>query len=573
VNGSIVGVNPLLGPLQNNGGPTLTHALLTGSPAINAGNNCVLTENGCGDGNLAMPTDQRGFGRVGVVDIGAFERQSLRSDTSRSNELCVGDEWRTVQSSSQYSNAFPATAIINGDRKGLNWGSGGGWNDNTAGVYPDFLQIDFSGTKTIDEVDVFTIQDNYASPVEPTVTDSFSQYGITSFEIQYWNGSGWVTVQGGSVSNNNKVWTKVSFDPVETSAVRVLVNGSLAGYSRIVEVEAWGSLAEPPSPEGSNVALSHNGGVASASSEYSSSFPITAINNGDRAGVNWGASGGWNDSSAGIYPDTAQVEFNGTKTIDEIDVFTIQDNFGSPSQPTEGMTFNQYGITAFDIQYWSGSDWLTVPGGSITANNKVWTKVTFTPVETTKIRVLVNNSLAGYSRIVEIEAWTVGGAPTPTRTNFALASNGGLTSAPTEYSSAFPVAAANNGDRKGLNWGSGGGWNDNTNGVYPDFLQIDFNGTKTIDEVDVFTIQDNFSSPSEPTLADIFGQYGVTSFDIQYWNGSAWVTVPGGSVTGNNKVWTQVSFSAITTDKIRVQVNNSLAGYSRLVEVEAFGSP
>ena len=84
-------------------------------------------------------------------------------------------------------------------------------------------------------------------------------------------------------------------------------------------------------------------------------------------------------------------------------------------------------------------------------------------------------------------------------------------------------------------------------------------------------VQDNYSNPSEPTLADTFGQYGVTSFDIQYWNGSGWVTVPGGSVTGNNKVWTQVTFSAITTNKIRVQVNNSLASYSRLVEVEAWG--
>ena len=36
--GDIVGVNPRLGPLQNNGGQTPTHALLAGSPAIDAGN-------------------------------------------------------------------------------------------------------------------------------------------------------------------------------------------------------------------------------------------------------------------------------------------------------------------------------------------------------------------------------------------------------------------------------------------------------------------------------------------------------------------------------------------------------
>jgi len=73
VNGNIVGVNPLLGPLANNGGTNMTHALLSGSPAINTGDNCVLTENGCGYSHPALPTDQRGVPRSGSVDIGAFE--------------------------------------------------------------------------------------------------------------------------------------------------------------------------------------------------------------------------------------------------------------------------------------------------------------------------------------------------------------------------------------------------------------------------------------------------------------------------------------------------------------------
>jgi hypothetical protein len=60
--GNQLNVDPLLGPLQNNGGPTLTQALLLGSTAIDAGNDAT-----------APPTDQRGFSRSGVSDIGAFE--------------------------------------------------------------------------------------------------------------------------------------------------------------------------------------------------------------------------------------------------------------------------------------------------------------------------------------------------------------------------------------------------------------------------------------------------------------------------------------------------------------------
>jgi len=64
--------NPMLGPLADNGGPTLTHALLPGSPAIDAGDPAVVA----GVGNTPV-SDQRGSGRVdqGRIDIGSFEVQ------------------------------------------------------------------------------------------------------------------------------------------------------------------------------------------------------------------------------------------------------------------------------------------------------------------------------------------------------------------------------------------------------------------------------------------------------------------------------------------------------------------
>ena len=79
---NITGVDPKLGPLFNNGGPTQTHGLLPGSPALDAGNNANLEQDSVdldNDGNVTelIPFDQRGTGfpRVlnGTVDIGAFE--------------------------------------------------------------------------------------------------------------------------------------------------------------------------------------------------------------------------------------------------------------------------------------------------------------------------------------------------------------------------------------------------------------------------------------------------------------------------------------------------------------------
>src|SRR5213075_3101311 len=88
--GDIVGtdaapINPLISTLANFGGPTLTRALLPGSPALDAGDNCVADVAHCGDATIAqLTTDQRGAGfsrmvdsgdanNTDAVDIGAFE--------------------------------------------------------------------------------------------------------------------------------------------------------------------------------------------------------------------------------------------------------------------------------------------------------------------------------------------------------------------------------------------------------------------------------------------------------------------------------------------------------------------
>ena len=77
--GDQINTDPMLGPLQDNGGPTFTHALLPGSPAVNAGDPNF-------DPNAFAPPllyDQRGpgFPRVvcGRIDIGAFEVQDCTS--------------------------------------------------------------------------------------------------------------------------------------------------------------------------------------------------------------------------------------------------------------------------------------------------------------------------------------------------------------------------------------------------------------------------------------------------------------------------------------------------------------
>lgn len=172
-------------------------------------------------------------------------------------------------------------------------------------------------------------------------------------------------------------------------------------------VEAATATAAAPEPvvfyqQGSvNVAAAANGGTVTASSSYDP-YGLYASNaiNGSRTYTG----SYWNDLTAGGYPDWLQVNFNGTKTINEIDVYFLQDNYATAT-PTESMTFTQMGITAFDVQYWTGSAWATVTGGSVTGNNKVWRKFSFASVNTVAIRVVVNAASDVWSRIVEVEAY------------------------------------------------------------------------------------------------------------------------------------------------------------------------
>ena len=757
--------------------------------------------------------------------------------------------------SSTLNSNYPPSGAINGDRKGLNWGAGGGWNDGTQNAGPDWIEVAFNGLKLIEEVNVFSMQDNYTAPVDPTPTMTFTLWGLRAFEMQYWDGGSWIALPGGVVANNNLVWRQTLFAPITTSKIRVYITAALNGYSRVIEVEAWGvasganappnvaitspaagatftapanvtvvasasdsdgsvqfvdfyadgvligtddvapysvawtnvspgtysltavatdnqgetttsspvqvsvSAANAPptvsitspidgqsfvapatltvsadaadsdgtvasvaffangaaigtatsspfsilwtvltpgtyaltavatdslgttttsapvvvtviaNPNRLNVALATNGGVATASSTLNANYPPAGAINGDRRGLNWGAGGGWNDGTQNASPDWIEVAFNGPKTIDEINVFSMQDNYTSPVEPTPAMTFTLWGLRTFDVQYWTGTAWATVPGGAISNNTLVWRQVTFPALTTSRIRVHITAALNGYSRVIEVEAWGAVAAPPPppvnspptvtltspangamfsepatitvsadasdsdgtiasvaffangspigtsvtnpfsvvwssvaagsytltavatdnlgatatsapvmvtvnqaVRANWARSANGGTATASSTLNGNYPASGAINGDRRGLSWGAGGGWNDGTLNSYPDWIEIAFNGPKTIDEVSVFSMQDGYTNPADPTPTMTFTLWGLRAFEVQYWTGTAWAPIPGASITNNNLVWRRFLVTPVTTSRIRVHITAALNGYSRVIEVEAWGT-
>jgi len=124
--GDLTSVDPLLQPLQDNGGSTPTHALLPGSPAVDAG-----------DGHACPSTDQRGVPRPQgrACDIGAYELvggPAANLAVTKSGSPNPVDSGGTVLYTLMVSNGGPdaATGVVVTDTLPASVVYGGAWGND-----------------------------------------------------------------------------------------------------------------------------------------------------------------------------------------------------------------------------------------------------------------------------------------------------------------------------------------------------------------------------------------------------------------------------------------------------------
>ena len=148
----LLGAEPMLGPLQDNGGPTWTMALLPGSPAIGAGSATIAG---------VTTTDQRGVPRPSNrIDIGAYE--FLFAAANDAISVGWGTQTAALQTAADGLRLLPA-----GRNTDLPW----------LGIYQ--LQVTLSQASRLTPADVTlysAISINYG-PV--TISGSGTSYTIT----------------------------------------------------------------------------------------------------------------------------------------------------------------------------------------------------------------------------------------------------------------------------------------------------------------------------------------------------------------------------------------------------------
>ena len=262
----------------------------------------------------------------------------------------------------------------------------------------------------------------YTAPATVPITVTATESGGTVASVAFF-------ANGGSIGTSTTApfsftWTNVAAGSYTLTAVATDTLGRAGAASSGVSIAVNPAGGFTPT----NVALAANGATAVASSSYGATYAAADAITGNRAGLNWGYGGGW---AANVFPDWLEVDFAAAETIGEVDVFTVQDNHTAPSTPTPTMTFSQYGLQNFEVQYWTGSAWADVPGGAIVNNNLVWRQVTFAPLATSRIRIWVTQAAAGplgsWSCITDVEAWTASGTPAQSPTVSMTSPTGGAT--------------------------------------------------------------------------------------------------------------------------------------------------
>ncbi|MGY4770738.1 PhoD-like phosphatase N-terminal domain-containing protein [Kribbella sp. CWNU-51] len=119
---------------------------------------------------------------------------------------------------------------VDGNSDSAQWGASG-WHDSTKGAFPDTYGVDFLQPTMIGRVVLQTLDSaRYPAAV----------MGIRDFDIQVRTGDTWTTV--GEVRGNVLGKVTVTFGPRAVDAVQLVSRDSNDhGYSRIVELEAYGS--------------------------------------------------------------------------------------------------------------------------------------------------------------------------------------------------------------------------------------------------------------------------------------------------------------------------------------------
>ncbi|MDX2931631.1 discoidin domain-containing protein [Streptomyces ipomoeae] len=283
---------------------------------------------------------------------------------------------------------------------------------------------------------------------------------------------------------------------------------------------------------GATVSASHTGSGAAVSGAvdgYPTNEPF------------WGAGGSANSQ------DWYELNFGTTRTLNEVRLY-FKDS--RPASTTYRAP------SAYTIQYWNGGSWVNAPDQTRSpavprANYNV---VRFPAIDAQRVRVLATNASGAKTGLTEVKVYNRGGAQPP-------ANQAGSATATASYTSPWETVTAVN---DGIDPPSS---NDTVNprwGTWPEsgqqWAELTWPSARTLNKAEVYFFDDDQ------------GIDMPASWKLQYWNGSAYVDVPGASTyTLARNQYNSVAFTATSTTRLRVLLTGNGTNSVGLLEAKVYG--
>jgi hypothetical protein len=259
------------------------------------------------------------------------------------------------------------------------------WTAAGSGNRQDWLVLDFGVERPVETVKLYFLDDT--ATVKPP----------ERYEVQYWRDGAWAEVPGQRrepAQPEGRRANVVTFRPIMTSKVRVVMTHRPGASSGLTELEAWADVSlplPPPSAPARNLAVG-----ATASSSFSAAGDSAGDVNDMRIAFTYYSRNRWTALGSPSRSDWVQLDFGRRRVVGQVDLYFLGDGAGLGAP------------RGFTVQRWDGTQW--VDAQILSRRPEVpaaWdvNSVRIQPVETERIRVVFEHNLPAVTGVTELMVW------------------------------------------------------------------------------------------------------------------------------------------------------------------------
>jgi hypothetical protein len=224
-----------------------------------------------------------------------------------------------------------------------------------------------------------------------------------AYELRFWHDSAWATIPSQERQPSESEGRRanvVTFPQLRTPKLQLVVTHRPGAYTGLSEIEAWAHAEAPfaaPAEKPRNVAINPSGtGFPKLSASFTASGSrIETANDGVIAYTRY-SDNRWSARGTPNRSDWLQVDFGAPRRVSRAEIHFAGEG-GGLAAPGRYL-----------LQYWSGTRWQdvreerrlpTTPEAA--AVNTVW----FAPVETSRMRVVMEHAAPSATAITELRIW------------------------------------------------------------------------------------------------------------------------------------------------------------------------